>query len=52
MNEAFRPLYESCLETVRLLCELDPPAESAEGRLLSGLAAAVEEYEKSEFPIA
>jgi hypothetical protein len=51
VNEAFQVLYESCLETVRALCEIDPAPDSAEGRLLLGLATACEEYEKSKFPL-
>ena len=50
MNEAFRPLYESCVALVKDLCELDPPADSPEGRLLIGMATAVEEYERTEIP--
>jgi len=47
MNEAIRPLYEACLDCVRALCELDPSPDSAEGRLLIGLASACEEYEQA-----
>lgn len=47
MNEAFEEFYRGMLQVISQLLILDPPSESPEGHLLSGLAAAVEEYEKA-----
>lgn len=47
----FEAFYKSILELVELLMELDPEMDTPEGKLLDGLARAVEEYEKKEFPI-
>jgi hypothetical protein len=51
MTPAFRDFYNSMLETVGALIKLDPPADSPEGRLLLGLATALEEFEKVKFPL-
>ena len=42
--------YESILNLIGILIEIDPPKDSPEGRLLEDLAAAVEEYEKVTYP--
>jgi hypothetical protein len=47
MNEAFDEFYCGMLQVISQLMILDPPSESPEGHLLSGLAAALEEYEKA-----
>lgn len=52
MNKAFDDLYCAVVELVDDLCGLDPKSETPEGKLLLGLTAALEEYEKSEFPLA
>ncbi len=43
--------HEGILAVISALMDLDPPADSPEGRLLVGLAAVTEEYEKAVFPI-
>ena len=51
VSDAFRPVYEACLAAVQALVEMDPAPETPEGKMLTALAAAVEEYEKAEFPL-
>lgn len=50
MNPEVKKLYDASLEIIGVLIELDPAPDSAEGRLLVSLSAAVEEFEKAEFP--
>jgi hypothetical protein len=51
MQTPFEAFHEAVLRCVENLIELDPPLDSPEGRLLDGLSAAVEEYEKVTYPI-
>ena len=46
MEPAFKDFYAACIALVTDLVELDPAADSPEGKLLIGLATAIEEYEK------
>jgi hypothetical protein len=46
----FKSFYEACLATVQSLVEMDPDPATPEGKLLVSLAAALEEFEKAEFP--
>ena len=50
MNPGMRQLYDAIVETVTVLASLNPPADTAEGRLLIDLAHALEEYERTELP--
>jgi hypothetical protein len=50
MSEAFRPVYESCLELIKALIEMDPAPDTPGGKMLVGLATAVETYEKVRWP--
>jgi len=51
MPSPFEAFHEAVLECIKDLMELDPAADSPEGRLLDRLASAVEEYEKVTYPI-
>jgi hypothetical protein len=51
MSPEIRPLYEACLAAVQALVEMDPDPETPEGKLLTGLAAVVEQFEAAEFPL-
>jgi hypothetical protein len=44
-NKQFEDFYNACVDLVGELVKLDPPADSPEGKLLTGMATAVEEYE-------
>jgi hypothetical protein len=46
-NKPFEDLYTACCDLIGELCKIDPAADSPEGKLLTGLAAAVEAYEKN-----
>jgi ribosomal protein L32 len=41
-------MLAACLQLVKVLCELDPPPDTPYGRLLVGLATALEAYEREE----
>lgn len=43
-------LYSSILELVSVLMALDPAEDTPLGRLLIGMATAMEAYEKEKFP--
>jgi len=51
MSPEFTPVYEASLALVQALIEIDPDPATPEGELLAGLAAAIEKYEKAEFPL-
>ena len=44
-------LLESAIACVNVLVKMDPASDSPEGRLLIGLADAIEEYEGAKFPM-
>jgi len=43
--------HQAVLALVENLVELDPPPDTPLGRLLEGLAAAIETYEKASFNV-
>jgi len=43
--------HRRVLDVIAELIELDPPADSPEGRLLVSMSAAAENYEKARYPI-
>ncbi len=43
--EAFKPFHQSMLDLIVVLVEMNPLSDTPEGRLLDGLAMAVETYE-------
>lgn len=50
IEKAADALHTAILRMVETLMEIDPPADSPEGRMLEGLSDAVEEYEKERYP--
>lgn len=45
------PIHQSVLQVIEMLIDLNPAEGSPECNLLSALGAAVDEYERTEFPL-
>jgi hypothetical protein len=50
MTPEFKEVYDATMLAIDALIAQDPAPDTPEGKLLNGLAAAIEEYEKVEFP--
>jgi hypothetical protein len=51
VSPEFTQLYDACVRCIDALVAMDPAPDTPEGKLLLGLATAIEEFEKSEFGV-
>lgn len=51
MSPEFTRVFDACMLAIDALVAMDPATDSPEGKLLIGLAAAVEEFERVKFGV-